>query len=364
MNTEELKSLLGQEEGVALEFKGSVDLNSKRGKIKFIKEMLSLVNSPDSPAYLVIGIEDKTKRFVGIKDLTEEQLQQVIDDNCIPPIRFLFRIIPIDDVEVGLITIPHSNRKPHTVKKKLGYSDTNGKHIEISEKQVFIRRGSVINEASVDEIIDMAQEDKDEENYNEHFLDQLEDIRASLNVISEHSYYWAGSRKKTVTVDNINLHPIANELDFIARALWPTKPNRLIAGTAWGILAGFFVGGLVGLNLIINPIGGVIVGLIISLIISGFGIIKHRTIQVIILGGLVGAFVSYGIIVDPLNYTSMISKYFSEGILSSFIVGALVGGIGGLIVSGIFELIALIGEIYWDWHQNKVVVVPNPYKDK
>jgi predicted HTH transcriptional regulator len=242
MTPEQLLKLLQQDENIKLEFKEGFDLKTSYGKAKFIKEMLALANSPGNPAYLLIGIEDKTKNPIGMGDIKEETLQQIIEDNCKPTIRFSFESVKIKDIEIGVITIPHSTRKPHTLRKKFGYSDSKGKQSELSDKQVFIRRGSVIYEASVEEIIEMAQE---EEDYNEYFLNELQNIRAALDVISEHSYSWLGKDKNKVAVELLNLHSIANTLELIASALWPIYPNIVIQGGTLGALIGGIIGGFV-----------------------------------------------------------------------------------------------------------------------
>jgi hypothetical protein len=167
MRSEELKKLLQQDESVYLEYKRSIDLDAREGKAKLLKEVLSLANSLQGRAYLVIGVEekDKQKTIVGMEGVAEEQIQQVIAEWCRPKIEFDFEIFPYESKKIGVMTI-YANRPPHTVKKKFGYPEKSkaGKHIKqsyLEEHEVFVRSGSTIETASPEEIIEMAQRDRD-----------------------------------------------------------------------------------------------------------------------------------------------------------------------------------------------------------
>ncbi len=157
INPEKLAILLQQEESSFLEFKESIDLDSKEGKGKFLKRILALANSCTSQSFLIIGIEDKTKRAVGCQGITEEKIQQIVNRYCRPPIDFDFYLVPYQDVQIGVIQIYHRYHF-HTVKESYKYL-LNGKEIEIRDKQVFVRRGSTVDEATPDEIIDLSRDD-------------------------------------------------------------------------------------------------------------------------------------------------------------------------------------------------------------
>jgi predicted HTH transcriptional regulator len=167
MRPEELKNLIEQDESVHLEYKSILNLGSKEGKAKFLKEILSLTNSLQGRAYLVIGVKerDKKKEIVGMDGITEEQIQQVIAEWCRPKIDFSFQILPYGGKDLGVITI-YSSRPPHTVKKKYGYStqsdgDKHPREKHLSEYDIFVRNGSTIGLASREELIEMAQSDRD-----------------------------------------------------------------------------------------------------------------------------------------------------------------------------------------------------------
>ena len=162
MRPEKLQELLEQNESIFLEYKSAINLKDNQGKAKFLKEVLSLSNSLQGHAYLVIGVEDKKKTILGMEGVGEEQIQDVIKEWCRPVIDFHFEIVPLDGKNVGVMTI-YSSRPPHTVKKKFGYPEHSktGKHIKqnyLEEHEVFVRRGSTIEVASPEQIVEMAQQ--------------------------------------------------------------------------------------------------------------------------------------------------------------------------------------------------------------
>ena len=157
MNTEKLAALISQEEGIALEFKESLDLDTREGKGKFLKDLLALANSQVDQSFLIIGIEDKTKKPVGFTGVTEEKLQQIVSRYCRPPVDLEFHEVAYQGTLVGVIQIFH-RYKYHTLKESYKFQ-SNGKEIEIREKAVFLRRGSMVDEATMDEVVDMSRSD-------------------------------------------------------------------------------------------------------------------------------------------------------------------------------------------------------------
>ena len=182
MRPEQLKELFSQDESIHLEYKSSLNLSQgNEGKAKFLKEVLSLANSLQRRAYLVIGVKEKNKEkeFVGMSGITEEQIQQLIAKNCRPTIDFIFETITLDKKKFGVMTI-FSSRPPHTVKKRFGYEEKSESHKRpkqnsIEEHEVFVRRGSTIEKASPEEIIEMAQRDRDDLSSVVSRLDRIAD---------------------------------------------------------------------------------------------------------------------------------------------------------------------------------------------
>ena len=89
MNKKKLLSLIQQREGTKLDFKLKIDISSESGKKELAKDVCAIANSKGGRGYLIIGVEDRTKRLVGInklKALDEEKIQQVVSSRCEPPI--------------------------------------------------------------------------------------------------------------------------------------------------------------------------------------------------------------------------------------------------------------------------------------
>ena len=267
MRPEELKKLLEQDESTYLEYKSAIDLNTKEGKAKFLKEVLSLANSLQGHAYLVIGVEDKKKTILGMEGLGEEQIQDVIKEWCRPVIDFHFEIVPLDGKNVGVMTI-YSSRPPHTVKKKFGYSEVSEsnkrpkeKHLE--EHAVFVRRGSTIEVASPEEIVEMAQQ---------RDPDGLDAVASRLDRIAD----WQEETAEAIYSQSRN---IRNSNDY--RDTWFAVP----------ILIGLLSGGLIGFWYDVIPSGyfavisSVVSFLVLSLysIFSGNGITFKRGASSILL---------------------------------------------------------------------------------
>ena len=122
-----LEQLLSLDENSFLDFKSEIDLESKRGKAKFLVEVLGLANSTEKPAYLILGVEDKTKKAIGIsKEITEERIQKVIADNYRPPLKCVFEYAAYKRKQIGILTIL-GGKRPYFLKKEMGFQDENGK---------------------------------------------------------------------------------------------------------------------------------------------------------------------------------------------------------------------------------------------
>lgn len=158
METETFNKLLQQNEGINLEFKQEVNLDDTYVKADFLRHFLALANSANNQAYLIVGIEDEARRIVGLKDehvFSEERVQQVVRQYCTSPINFSFEIISIQSLSVAVITIPKSETKPHWLIKDIEGRYSNNKVWKIPKERIFIRRGSITDEANPTEIIKM-----------------------------------------------------------------------------------------------------------------------------------------------------------------------------------------------------------------
>ena len=80
MDEHKLLSLLKGEEGPKLDFKERIDIATESGKKELSKDIIAMANSQGGRGYLIIGVQDKTKKILGIesKKYSEETIQQII----------------------------------------------------------------------------------------------------------------------------------------------------------------------------------------------------------------------------------------------------------------------------------------------
>lgn len=140
MNKKKLASLLKRQEGVKLDFKQEIDLNTESGKKEFAKDICALANSRGGRGYLIIGIEDKTKRVIGVEMLsfTEEQIQQIVSSRCEPPIPISLEFIDYENKKVAVITIYQSSQKPYQFRENGAFYIRRGSTTDTMRKQELI----------------------------------------------------------------------------------------------------------------------------------------------------------------------------------------------------------------------------------
>lgn len=140
MNKKKLESLLKRQEGVKLDFKQEIDLNTESGKKEFAKDICALANSRGGRGYLVIGIEDKTKKVIGVDRLsfTEEQIQQIVSSRCEPPIPVSLEFIDHENKKVAVITIYQSSQKPYQFRENGAFYIRRGSTTDTMRKQELI----------------------------------------------------------------------------------------------------------------------------------------------------------------------------------------------------------------------------------
>lgn len=145
MDRQKLNILLQRPEGTKLDFKAQLSLKTDTDKKELAKDVTAIANSKGGRGYIIFGIEDKTKRIIGIEDrkYTEEQIQQVISQRCDPPVSVKLDSISSDNKVVGVLTIYKSNQRPHQIRQNGAF---------------YIRRGSTTDIARREEIAGMLQE--------------------------------------------------------------------------------------------------------------------------------------------------------------------------------------------------------------
>ncbi|QEK11931.1 transcriptional regulator [Crassaminicella thermophila] len=145
MNLHKLELLIKQKEGMKLDFKQSLKLDTESEKKEFAKDVIAIANSIGGRGYLIIGIKDKDKKIIGVnpEDLQEERLQQIISHRCDPPVNIRVESVKYKNKNIGVITIFKSFQRPHQMRQTGAF---------------YIRRGSTTDIARRDEIASMFQE--------------------------------------------------------------------------------------------------------------------------------------------------------------------------------------------------------------
>jgi predicted HTH transcriptional regulator len=145
LDKQKLYTLLQKQEGTKLDFKAMLSLKTESEKKELAKDIAAIANSKGGRGYLIYGIEDGTKKILGIegKRYTEEQIQQIISQRCDPPVSVKLETIDTDDKQVAVLTIYRSSQKPHQIRQTGVF---------------YIRRGSTTDIARREEIASMLQE--------------------------------------------------------------------------------------------------------------------------------------------------------------------------------------------------------------
>jgi hypothetical protein len=92
-----------EDEGPTLDYKEDLNLQTDGDKAQFVKDVLSLANSGQT-AHIIIGVEDGTRKLVGIKTKHKaEQLNDILKGKCDPPLTVEYAEKTILGNEVGIV---------------------------------------------------------------------------------------------------------------------------------------------------------------------------------------------------------------------------------------------------------------------
>lgn len=141
MNKKKLLTLISQDEGTKLDFKRELCLEFESCKKELAKDVCAIANSSGGRGFIIVGVEDKSKKIIGVKDIksiNEEKIQQVISSRCEPPIPITVDTIEVDEKIVGVITIFDGGQKPYQIKDTGAFN---------------IRRGSITDTMRKDELV-------------------------------------------------------------------------------------------------------------------------------------------------------------------------------------------------------------------
>ncbi|GAA0085554.1 putative DNA binding domain-containing protein [Clostridium sp. CTA-7] len=149
MDSKKLMSLIKKEEGVKLDFKLKLSLQYESSKKELAKDVCAIANSRGGRGYIIVGIEDKSKKVIGLNDIdiiNEEKVQQIITSRCEPPIPVSVDTVEIYDKKICIITIYSGDQKPYQIRENGAF---------------YIRRGSTTDTMRKQELIEAFEENLD-----------------------------------------------------------------------------------------------------------------------------------------------------------------------------------------------------------
>jgi hypothetical protein len=308
MDSQQIEKLLSFEEGANLDFKSAIDLDSKRGKVDFLVEVLGLANARSKPAFLVVGVEDKTRKIFGLPaNITEERVQQVLAEHCRPPIHCAFEVHPYKRKRVGVLTIWGTNR-PYALKTEMGYQDESGKQHRISDKQIFVRRGSTGDIATPDEVVEMALEQQEAPEDMGRIVDVVDDVSSELHYIK----------------------------DGLDKQMRRHSRERSVEYLFLGILSGLAIGILqtLGLNWNVATVGIILICFWLSILASVLRLIRFGLWRSIIITATVSAiFIGLSALDSFVFEATLLRELWGPASLLLPVWGGIKGMVGGLVAA-------------------------------
>ncbi|MBU3177294.1 putative DNA binding domain-containing protein [Clostridium estertheticum] len=184
MDTKRISILLKRDEGTKLDYKQKIDILIESGKKELAKDVSAIANSRGGRGYIIIGVEDKTKRIIGIdaNEFKEEQIQQIISSRCEPPIPVSIDFIVYQSKNLAIITIYDGGQKPYQLRENGAF---------------YIRRGSTTDTMRKEELISCLQENF---NLNIETMPIMNSDINSLNFNIINKYF----ENKGISVNNDN----------------------------------------------------------------------------------------------------------------------------------------------------------------
>jgi predicted HTH transcriptional regulator len=145
LDADRIRQLLRREENPKLDFKATLHLRTEGEKKELTRDVIAIANSRGGRGYILFGIEDKSKKPLGIepKYFNEEQIQQIIYNRSDPPVSVTVEFVEYEGVNIAVLTIFKSHHKPHQM---------------LQTGAFYIRRGSTTDIARRSEIAQMMQE--------------------------------------------------------------------------------------------------------------------------------------------------------------------------------------------------------------
>ena len=141
MDEKKLRALIDKDEGIKIDFKRELCLYYECCKKELAKDVCAIANSPGGRGYIIVGVEDKSKRIVGVKDLeilNEEKIQQIISSRCEPPIPIMVEVVEIEEKNVGVIVIYDGGQKPYQIRETGAFNIRRGSTTDTMRKEELV----------------------------------------------------------------------------------------------------------------------------------------------------------------------------------------------------------------------------------
>ena len=141
MDEKKLLSIIAKGEGIKVDFKRELHLEYEGAKKELAKDVCAIANSRGGRGYIIVGVEDKTREIVGVKDLTtlsEEKIQQIVSSRCEPPIPIMVEIMDIKDKKVGIIVIYDGGQKPYQIRETGAFNIRRGSTTDTMRKEELV----------------------------------------------------------------------------------------------------------------------------------------------------------------------------------------------------------------------------------
>lgn len=141
MDRKKLLKLISKDEGPKLDFKQQLELDTESSRKELAKDVCAIANSKGGRGYVIFGIEDKTKKIIGIdrnRFPNEEQLQQVISSRTEPPIPVSLDTLEIEDKTIAVLTIYDGDQKPYQVRENGAFYIRRGSTTDTMRKQELV----------------------------------------------------------------------------------------------------------------------------------------------------------------------------------------------------------------------------------
>lgn len=140
INIQKIKQMIEKEdEGLILEYKEDLVLETEGDKAEFVKDIVSLANNGEV-AHIITGVEDITRKLVDIKTSHKaEQLNDVLIGKCDPNLTVEYAEKNILGHSVGIVELKGNNR-PYVISVHDRYG---GRPSNNPTKECYIYRGIV-----------------------------------------------------------------------------------------------------------------------------------------------------------------------------------------------------------------------------